>query len=466
MKKIIAFNLMIISIIFSVSAQVTFMIDSLPDYTPPDDILYIAGDFQGWNPGDPAYALQKNAQDQWYIQLDSMAAGTQIEFKFTRGDWGTVEKGVYGEEIPNREFTYGNGDTVGIIIYNWADAGGGGNSTAAENVHIIDEEFYIPQLDKHRRIWIYLPPDYETTSHHYPVIYMHDGQNLFDTYTAFAGEWEVDETLNELYDDSYAVPIVVGIDNGGVDRIDEYTPWPNSQYGGGDGDLYIQFIVGTLKPFIDENYRTLPDRENTALWGSSLGGLISHYGAMKHQDVFSKAGIYSPSYWFSDSVWTFTEQMGHQQTMRLYQMTGSLEGSGMVTDTWTMHDQLTELGFGEEELLTTIITGGEHNEASWAADFRDAYLWLFQSWANGVGDHYAIQQVQISPNPARNQIRIPEIEFNQSSLIRIYDQVGREQFENYVAGNEAIDVSKLDNGIYFIIIINNNNIYNGKFIKE
>jgi predicted alpha/beta superfamily hydrolase len=128
----------------------------------------------------------------------------------------------------------------------------------------MDENFFMPQLNRSRRIWLYLPPAYETSGLSYPVMYMHDGQNLFDVLTAYSGEWEVDEALNTLASQGHKVPIVVGIDNGGTNRIGEYTPWSNPDYGGGDGDLYIRFIVETLKPYIDQHYRTLSDRSNTA----------------------------------------------------------------------------------------------------------------------------------------------------------------------------------------------------------
>ncbi|MDB4303606.1 alpha/beta hydrolase-fold protein, partial [Desulfosarcina sp.] len=168
--------------------QVTFIIESLPSYTPPEDTLFIAGDFQAWNPGDPAFALQKNLDEKWYISMESVPAGLTIKFKFTRGDWNRVEKGPNGEEIPDRSYTAVIGDTVYFTIDNWADFGGGGTSTAAENVEVMDEDFYMPQLDRNRRIWLYLPPGYDNSTHHYPVIYMHDGQNLFDAVTSFVGE--------------------------------------------------------------------------------------------------------------------------------------------------------------------------------------------------------------------------------------------------------------------------------------
>jgi hypothetical protein len=120
---------------------------------------------------------------------------TQEDLQASRGSWQTVEGNESGGFLPNRNFTFGSADTLWIAILSWEDLGGTG-STAAENVIIMDEAFYMPQLNRHRRIWLYLPPDYETSGKDYPVLYMHDGQNLFDHYTSFAGEWEVDETLN------------------------------------------------------------------------------------------------------------------------------------------------------------------------------------------------------------------------------------------------------------------------------
>lgn len=463
--KILNLIICLIILIPSLFAQVTFTVDSIPEYTPSGDTLFIAGDFQSWNPGDPDFSLQKNNDGKWFIQLDSVAEGTTINFKFTRGNWGNVEKGINGEEIQDRQFTFGNGDSVNYIIYNWADYGGGG-STASENVEIMDEQFYMPQLDRNRRIWLYLPPDYHESVDYYPVIYMHDGQNLFDAYTSYAGEWEVDESLNELFDEGHHVPIVVGIDNGGNERINEYTPWPNAQYGGGQGALYIDFIVETLKPYIDENYRTMPERDYTALWGSSLGGLISHYGVLKFQDVFSKAGIYSPSYWFSDSVWSFAHEMGLQDEMKLYQMTGSLEGGSSVPDTWTMHDTLTNLGFSTNELSTKIVMGGQHNEQLWREDFAEAYLWLFDSYANEVIERFQTLDLKIVPNPVSENLILPDITEGETYQLFVLDLSGRIVYDKIYQRNEPIDVSNFHSGIYIIEMKSINQLYIGKFIKK
>jgi len=462
MKKIVF--LLVLLVCLSASAQVTFIIDTLPDYTPPEDILYMAGSMNGWNPGDAAYMLQKNDNDLWEITLEGYQNGNTIDYKFTRGDWATVEKGQFGEEIPNREFTFGNGDTVSIIIYNWADSSGS-QSTAAENVIIMDEDFEIPQLSRTRRIWLYLPPDYENSGKEYPVIYMHDGQNLFDQFTSYAGEWEVDETLNEIAGQGYQVPIVVGIDNGGVYRIDELTPWNNPDYGGGQGDEYMSFIVETLKPYIDQNYRTMADREFTGIMGSSLGGLISTYGALKYQHIFSKSGPFSPAYWINnDSIWDFVSAAGKQQNIKFYQNAGEYEGSSYISMMYLMEDSLKALGF--EDVYSKVIEGGNHNEQSWRDDFAEAYLWLFGSYANNIAEINNINPIFVYPNPAIDIINIRNLEPDKEDILKIIDTSGHVIKEfNASAIEDGIDVSDLDSGTYIIRITNPDMSSIGRFIK-
>ena len=448
------------------NAQVTFIISDMPGTTPPEDTIFIVGSFNGWDPGDTNYILSDNGLGELEITLPAQSEGSLMEYKFTRGDWDRVEKGGSGQEIPNRIFVFGNGDTVYIDILNWADIAGG--STAAENVSIVDDNFYMPQLDRTRRIWIYLPQNYSNNpEEHYPVLYMHDGQNVFDAFTSFSGEWEVDETLNELEDQGVKVPIVVAIDNGGSLRIDEYSPWVNSTYGGGEGGAYIDFITETLKPFIDENYRTLPDRIHTGLMGSSLGGLISHYGALAHQDVFGKAGLFSPSYWFSDTVWTFVRETGKQDAMRLYQMTGSLEGGQQVPFTLDMHDSLLSVGFNENEIKTLIIQGGQHNELLWRTQFEEAYLWLFADYiASGIEEIKAVNTIDLYPNPAHNKLYISNIQSISKASLQIMDITGKAVLIlNDYRGN-ALNISSLNPGSYIIQIEADGLNYFGKFIKN
>ena len=446
-------------------SQTTFIINTIPDYTPPEDNIYIAGDFTGWQPGDPDYIMSKNGEDIWEITID-FTIGTSIQFKFTRGSWETVEKGSAGEEIANRTYTFTQEiDTAYFEVLNWADeGGGGGGSTAADNVHVIDEDFYIPQLDRYRRIWIYLPPDYESSDKKYPVLYMHDGQNLFDTQTSFAGEWEIDESLNELSEEGINVPIVVGVDNGGAHRIDEYSPWINTLYGGGEGDEYVEFLINTLKPFIDGNYRTLADRENTGITGSSMGGFISHYAALKQPQVFGKAGVFSPSYWISDSVWDFTTDAGKVYPGKFYHLVGSEEGNQIVAQMWAMQDTLLSVGFTDDEITGKETIGGQHNETLWRTEFTDAYMWMFYDFANYIGNEN-INHITIYPNPVSDYIDLKDIT-NDFDTLRIINGKGQVVYSsnNYFDG--IIEIKELKPGVHILVIKKDNNTIIAKFLKE
>jgi len=250
-------------------------------------------------------------------------------------------------------------------------------STASKNVSIIKKEFVIPNLNNiSHKIWMYLPPNYEYSSKKYPVIYMHDAQNLFDKSTSYAGEWEVDETLNKLFEKTRKGFIVVAVENGGEERINEYTPWPHKKYGGGKGAIYINFIVHTLKPYIDANYRTKKQAKYTTLMGSSLGGLISYYGGLKHPKTFGKIGALSTSFWFSDKVKDFTVKNGKKKKTKLFLLVGGKEGHGMETDTRNMEELLIKTGFKSSNLKVKINAEGEHNEAFWRSEFLEIVKWL------------------------------------------------------------------------------------------
>lgn len=166
--------------------------------------------------------------------------------------------------------------------------------------------FHSPELANSRDILVYLPPTYAKDQRRYPVIYMHDGQNLFDPETSFAGEWGVDETMEQLAANEGVEAIIVGVPNTGKHRIDEYSPFVEPRLGGGRGDSYLAFLAHTLKPVIDRDFRTLPSRTHTGLMGSSMGGLISLYGFFRFSEVFGLAGVMSPSLWFGgESVFNY-----------------------------------------------------------------------------------------------------------------------------------------------------------------
>ena len=252
-------------------------------------------------------------------------------------------------------------------------------STAGPGVHVLAQRLAMPGLGRERTLRLYLPPSYESsTTKRYPVIYMHDGQNLFDDATSFAGEWGVDETLDEFARTRGFEAIVVGIDNGGEERTRELSPWPNPKYGPAQGEQYMAFVVDTVKPFIDAHYRTLADRANTAIAGSSMGGLISHYALLRYPQVFGKAAIFSPSYWFSSEVYAQTAARPWPADTRVYFYIGGREGEESVPDVQRMLIQLAAPDHPPKAIALQVVPDAQHNERAWRAAFPLAVAWLFE----------------------------------------------------------------------------------------
>ncbi len=437
--------------------QLTIIVDELPANTPVEDPIHIAGDFQNWDPGNPQYMLTKNSDlDIHYITLESGLGA--IEFKFTRGSWQKVESDEHGGFLPNRMYTGNEGDTIKLQIAGWEDVAFStceansplsDQSTAAENVEIFSDTFYMPQFDRCRRIWVYLPPDYQSSNRSYPVIYMHDGQNVFDATTSFAGEWRVDETLNQLFEGGDPGVIVVAVDNGQVFRSEEYIPWDNANFDG-KGNLYAAFLVNTLKPAIDAAYRTKPEREYTAIMGSSFGGVISTYTGMEYQEVFSKIGSFSPSYWVSEQAFNQVQANGKQADMRMYQIMGSPEGQEAVDNMNRMEEVLHNAGFTDDEVISVEHPDGQHNEAYWAREFAAAYLWLFDqtltSTNNIQPDSFLFE---IFPNPSQGVLNINH-NCATNCALRVYDTRGRLQIESTL--KKEVDLTPLEVGIYYVHI--------------
>lgn len=430
----------------SLLAQLTIKVTAIPANTPANASIYVAGTFNNWAADNTDYILADNGDGTYQIVL-TPAAGL-VKFKFTRGSWETVEGNANGGFQADHEVQYNGGEqTVALPILSWEGSSNGGG-TAAANVFILSDNFPIPQLNRSRRIWIYLPPDYATSGKYYPVLYMQDGQNLFDANTSFSGEWQVDEALNQLFSQGDQGIIVIGIDNGGASRLDEYTPWPNPSYGGGAGAAYVDFIVETLKPHIDSTFRTRPQREYTGIMGSSLGGLISMYAAIEHQDVFSKAGIFSPSFWFSEFAYSQVNELGKQHEMRIYFLAGENESASMVPDLNRMYNTLRSVGFEESELLRTTHADGQHSEWYWAREFPAAYQWLFANTLPTATEEPQHAVVKIAPNPADSMLHFsfpPDVVAPQFAL---YSMDGKLVIPRQSIVGKAVDVSHLKSGTY------------------
>ncbi|TDT69230.1 putative alpha/beta superfamily hydrolase [Hypnocyclicus thermotrophus] len=266
---------------------------------------------------------------------------------------------------------------------------------------IITEEIYIKQLKKNRKVRIYLPNDYEKSDKKYPVIYMHDAQNIYNIgISAYGMEWNVDKTLDSIFEKTKKGFIVVGIDNAsernGAERITEYSPFINNnlykitdKYNdgytlGGKGDKYAEFIVNDLKLYIDKKYKTLSDRENTAIIGSSMGGFISIYIGLKYQNIFSKIGGLSNAIWFAENdMIQFIKNIKKENDMTIYLDVGTNETSDERVDNFNelyingnkkTYEILKEKGFNVNFYL---IEGAKHNEVYWAKRFSNVIEALF-----------------------------------------------------------------------------------------
>jgi len=453
-KAISIIIFLILFICTPIFAQLTINVSVIPDNTPEGDHIYLAGNFNGWDPGHSDYILTNNGDGTYQITF-TPAIGT-LEYKFTRGNWTSVEGDAQGGEIGNRTLIYtGNPQTVDVSILSWKDILNG-TGTATENVSILDNNFNIPQLNRTRRVWVYLPLDYDTSNKSYPVLYMQDGQNLFDANTSFLGEWEVDESINELFDAGDEGVIVIGIDNGGGHRIDEYSPWIHPQYGGGEGEEYVNFIVETLKPYVDDNFRTKPDRLNTGIMGSSLGGLISFYAAIEHQDVFSKAGIFSPSFWFSDEVYTHVETTGKLYDMDIYMLGGEQESEHLIQDMNAMVTTLNNAGFEESEIKMVTHQDGQHSEWYWRREFPNAYLWLFNRNLLSVTPFSVNDGIEIYPNPFYDSITIKHDNILEDTRVEIYNTNGKLEYSGVIPHSGKISLSNLEKGSYLLKLIKNN----------
>ena len=254
-------------------------------------------------------------------------------------------------------------------------------STASKQVSTFTIE--APQLNTQKKIWVYLPKDYQNSKKSYSVIYMHDAQNLFDAETSYVGEWKIDEYLDSINSNE---SIIIGIEHGNEKRIDELTPFVNEKYGGGKGDLYLSFIIETLKPYVDLNYRTLTDNENTIIWGSSLGGLMSLYAVIKYPETFGKAGIFSPALWINkNDIFELVKNSDINPNHKFFFLVGSKEGesmeiaSEMVSDQHDMAKLLSDKGIDNRNIMDKVVPNGRHNETLWSTNFAETYQWLIKT---------------------------------------------------------------------------------------
>ena len=244
--------------------------------------------------------------------------------------------------------------------------------------------FHSRFLPDDRSLIVYLPPGYvEDTGRTYPVLYMHDGQNLFDPRTAFAGHaWDVREHADAVIKAGEVEPLViVGIYNTGDRRLAEYTHERDWQRGGGEAAKYGRLIAQELMPWIAERYRVRTDRASTGLGGSSLGGLVSLYLGLRHAERFGKLAVLSPSVWWNHkSILGYVNERAPDvwERPRVWLDVGEQEGRRTVHDAEQLARRLRANGWTDGETLHfENAAGGTHNEASWAQRVRPMLRFLF-----------------------------------------------------------------------------------------
>ncbi|OWP64181.1 alpha-dextran endo-1,6-alpha-glucosidase [Hymenobacter amundsenii] len=451
---------MLLATCSALQAQTTFRLTSLPTSTPAGAIIYVAGSFNNWTPNNPAYAFAPSpaADGTYQLTLPANITG-KVEFKFTRGSWATVEADARQQDISNRSYTLGSSPaTVEWQVAGWKDQGSSGPapcvSTALQpNVRVISESFAMPQLGRTRRVWVYLPNDYATAPNkRYPVLYMHDGQNVFDACTSFSGEWGVDETLSRLQEQGLDATgsIVVAVDNGGAERLNEMSPWKNAQYGGGQGDEYVDFMVLTLKPYVDAQYRTLTGREFTGVAGSSMGGLISTYAALKYPLVYGKVGAFSPAFWFAEQpLFAYLRQHPANPDTRFYFVSGTTESATMAPLMRAMHDSLARVGVPARNLSYQAVADGQHAEWFWRREFSAAYQWLFAPAVATATGRPAPLAFSAYPTPAQSRLTLTlPADARGAVHVEIMDTSGRVVLREKLRNGAAIDVSGLARGFY------------------
>ncbi|KFE72130.1 putative alpha-dextrin endo-1, 6-alpha-glucosidase [Hyalangium minutum] len=370
------------------NTAVTFDV-AVPLETASNAEVWVSGNDEALGKWNGAGVKLSRGPDGRYTGSVSLPVDTSVEFKVTRGSWETVEKARDGKEIPNRTFKVGTKkQTVAITVFRWADQSAPPTMrTLVGNIRYLRQ---VPSrfLPKKRDVIVWLPPDYEDSPRkRYPVLYMHDGQNLMDKATAYSGEeWRVDEAAQQAIQAGDVEPlIIVGIYNT-EDRFAEYTPVKDpgefSKYGGGNADAYGRFIVEELKPAIDRTFRTKQDPESTGLGGSSLGGLVTMYLGVKYPHVFRRLAVVSPSvFWANKDIVTRVKALKKKQPLKIWMDIGTDESKGSqetVEDTRQLRDALVEEGWVlGKDLKYVEVAGAVHSEAAWSERIDEVLRYLY-----------------------------------------------------------------------------------------
>lgn len=356
---------------------------------PVSGTLYLTGNFNDWEPGERAFAFERTVELPnsvlWSLDIERGHLGPPpIEFKFTRGTWDSVETDGAFEQVPNRVITPAQlenwpDEVIYVLDFRvpaFEDQRVGAFATGPPSRSVVGRlerlELESEPLGNTRAVSVWLPPGYDAPANaelRYPVLYLQDGQNLFDGTRSFSGkEWRVDETCTRLIEEERIPPIVVvGIDNAGLARAPEYNP-PEMNFPGGPGrgDRYVDFLVQELLPAVERRYRVAREPASRALGGSSFGANISLYAAMRAPDTFGALLLESPSVGHQGGVMLELVRGHASWPLRIAIGVGQAEPDRFVESVVELEQLLKERGLGPDELLLVISPDAGHDEQAWA----------------------------------------------------------------------------------------------------
>jgi predicted alpha/beta superfamily hydrolase len=363
--------------------RIDFIVHSKTELASGLDV-YLAGSDASLGPWKPDGLKLDRADSpaQWRCHLH-LKRGDVFEFKFTCGSWGSVEKGPQGEEIANRKLTADCSKSIDITVDAWGTKSVDRPSTASGDIRSLKIPDDAKKTDRSVNIW--LPGGYAEETRRYPVLYLLDGQNVFDAKkAAFGVEWQADESAAKLLLQNRISPfLIVAIDNS-PERLTEYT-----RSGDESEPDHLRWIVEVLKPQIDAEYRTMIEPESTTIGGSSLGGLFALDAFFSRGDVFGNAICMSPSlFWNDESLLTRIESgelRADAKPRRIWMDFGGKESSDPVRSAAHLaRFQRLKLALEARHEIEGILVAsqvdedGEHNEAAWARRLPKAMTFLFE----------------------------------------------------------------------------------------
>ena len=342
--------------------------------------VYVAGTFNDWRVADETYRMEPGSRPGRYRRTFNFDdGGRHVEYKYTRGGWESVELGAYGESVANHVRHTDDPWRTADRVERWGSPELEYREEYLPRIEIISEQFAIPELIRTRRVAALLPHDYYKCDRRYPVLYLQDGQNLFDDYAPY-GSWGVDKRLASLTERGMGDLIVIAIDHADTERVSEFTPSFKTSLGRGDGRAYVRFLTERLKPYVDGHFRTLSGPEHTGIGGSSLGGLISIYAGILYPRVYDRLLVFSPSLWVTPQIPFQLMKLSEKYRGRIYLYGGEAESANMVPNMRRFQEQLIEqTGATQLEIRLEIDPLGQHNEARWGREFPRAVEWLFFS---------------------------------------------------------------------------------------